>query len=342
MEANRVPTESIRELLHAFDPGSNLLHAVRPAEGLANEVFFLRTSRSGADLVLKVFDDEVGAWKPQKDLAINALMRDLDIPAPAIRLVDTSKRVVPFTYSLSDRITGEALSRALPSLSVEDTWCIYTHLGDCLGRLHATTFDRFGDVRRENSDFVVGPAHELGRDVNGHAPGPFATWLEMHRAIVEHRLNLMRGTAFEDLVPRIACYFEKHDGEIDFEIAPRLLHMDLHPGNILIRDGRIAGILDVEESIVGHNEYDLMRTELGNFRGHDPAYERAFKAAYTAHVPLDEGYPGRKRFYDLSRTLAWIRSLILHRDGDITEQAIRDRQAARSHLLGLVSDHQEC
>ncbi len=328
MEANRVPIESIRKLLHAFDPGPTLLHVDRPGQGLANEVYFLSTSKS--DLVLKVFDDEAGGWKPRKDLAITGLMRDLDIPAPTILLVDASKRVVPFGYSLSERIAGEAYSRVLPSLSVEDNSRIYRHLGDCVGRLHATTFERFGDVHLEDGDLVVGPAHELGRDANGHSPGPFATWQEMHRAIVEHRLHLMRGTAFEDLVPRIARYFDECGDVIDFDVMPRLLHMDLHPGNILVEGGQITAILDVEESIVGHNEYDLMRTELGNFRGQDPAYERAFMAAYTAHVPLDEGYLDRKRFYDLSRTLAWIRSLILHGDRHTGEQA------ARSHLVGLT------
>jgi len=337
MEANAAPTRSIRALLHAFDSTAELLAVARPGQGLANEVYFLHTSRS--DFVLKVFDDEVGSWKPQKELAIHSVMRDLEIPSPAILLVDASKRVVPFTYSLSDRIAGEAFSRVLPSLSVEATCRIYRQLGDCMGRLHAITFSQFGDVHREDGELVVGPAYELGRDANGHYPGPFATWLEMHREIVEHRLNLMQGTVFEDLVPQIEEYFRSSHEEIDFDIVPRLLHMDLHPGNILVKDDRIAGILDVEESIVGHNEYDLMRTELANFRGQDPAYERAFMDAYTDHVSIDEGYLGRKYFYDVSRMLAWIRSLLLNANDVTSDHANRYRQAARAHLLSLIADH---
>jgi len=337
MEANAATTGSIRALLRAFDPGSELLNVARPGQGLANEVYFLRTTRS--DLVLKVFDDEAGAWKPQKELAIHSLMRDLDIPSPAILLVDSSEHVVPYTYSLSERIAGEAYSRVLPSLSTDQNCRIYWQLGDCVGRLHSTAFRQFGDVFREDGELVVGPAHELGRDANGWSQGPFATWLEMHRRIVDHRVHLMQGTAFEDLIPRIEAYFRERGDVIDFEIVPRLLHMDLHPGNILIRDEQIAGILDVEESVVGHNEYDLMRTELANFRDRDPTFERAFMDAYTNHIPLDKGFLGRKLFYDVSRSLAWIRSLILHADRNAREQAIWYQEAARSHLLSLIAGH---
>lgn len=330
MRASRATTEAIRALLHAFDVRSELLHVARPDQGLANEVYFLKTSRSA--LVLKTFDDEAGVWKPRKELAIHSLLRELDVPSPDVLLVDSSKALVPFIYSLSERIEGKTLSSVLPLLSVDENRRIYRRLGDYVGRLHSTTFRHFGDIRPQDGQLVVGPAHELGRDRNGRLHGPFATWLEMHRAIVELRLHLMQGTAFENLVPRIARYFEEHGDVIDFDVVPRLLHMDLHPGNILVKDGEIVAILDVEESIVGHNEYDLMRTELGNFRGQNPAYERAFMDAYTDRVPLDEGYLGRKRFYDVSRTLAWIRSLILH--GDRHSGA----QAARAHVEALIRD----
>ena len=112
--------------------------------------------------------------------------------------------------------------------------------------------------------------------------------------------------------------------------------MDLHRGNILIRNGQVAGILDVEEAIVGHNEYDLMRTELANFRGQNPGYERAFMDAYTRHVALDDGYVLRKNFYDVSRTLVWIKSLILHGTAYSKHQAEQSSQAARSHLATLL------
>ncbi len=329
MNSTRATPDSIRDLLHAFDATAKLRRVERPGEGLANEVYFVATSRS--DLVLKVFDGETGSWKPHKEAAIQEAMRAVGVPAAETLLIDTSKQVVPFVYSLTERMAGDSLSNVLPISSVADTSRLYRQLGDYLGRLHSVTFDRFGDVSGQGGNLAVGPARDLECDANGRLPGPFPTWQAMHREIVATRLSLLRATDFADLVPRTKAFFRANESLLDIDAVPRLLHLDLHPGNILVRDGRIAGILDVEEAIAGHNEYDLMRTELGNFRGQDPAYERAFMGAYTAHVALDAGHPERKPFYDASRTLAWIQSLILDGDRHMGEQA------ARAHLERLIA-----
>jgi Ser/Thr protein kinase RdoA (MazF antagonist) len=244
--------------------------------------------------------------------------------------------VAPFIYSLSERIDGHPYSDVFASMSVVENSRIYDRLGDYLGVLHSRTFSHFGDVYRQAEDLVVGPAHELDRDATGTLRGPFARWPDMHHEIVNTRLRLMRGTEFEDLIPRIDGYFRERQKVLDCDITPRLLHMDLHRGNMLIRNGQIAGILDVEEAIAGHNEYDLMRTELANFRGHNPGYERAFMDAYTRHVALDDGYVLRKNFYDVSRTLVWIKSLILHGTAYSNYQAEQSSQAARAHLVTLL------
>ena len=104
----------------------------------------------------------------------------------------------------------------------------------------------------------------------------------------------------------------------------------------MIHEGRISGILDVEESVIGHNEYDLMRTELANFRGAPPAWEHAFHAAYAGHVTLDAEYPARKAFYDVSRTLVWLESLVAFGDRYARGDTAQDGAAAQAHLRALL------
>ena len=324
----------IRAILADYDPHCELLRTARPGSGIANQVLFLTTTRE--DLVLRVFADDVGKWKPQKELAVYAHMASLGIPVPAVHKVDASRQVVPFTYSLSARLEGEPYSAVFSSLSETENIAIHTMLGEYLGRLHTTTFDRFGDVHATADGLRVGPAYELDSGRSGQPLGPFATWREMHDAIVTSRTHLMRGTEFEDLIPVVEAYVARHRDVIDYEVTPRLLHMDLHRGNVLVANGQVAGVLDVEESIVGHNEYDLMRTELATLRGQSPAFAHVFMDAYGAHVPLDEGYETRKEFYDVSRTLAWIRSLILHGDAYAKGQSSQSHRAAREHLERLV------
>lgn len=326
----------IQALLADYDPHCALLNTARPGSGIANQVLFLTTTRE--ELVLRIFADDVKTWKPRKEQAIYTHMASLGIPVPAVRKVDVSGQVVPFTYSLSARLEGEPYSTVFASLSDAENIGIYATLGEFLGRLHTTTFDRFGDVHAAADGLSVGPAYELDTGRSGQILGPFATWREMHQAIVTSRMHLMRGTEFEDLIPVVEAYFAQHQDTIEYEVMPRLLHMDLHRSNVLVANGKVVGILDVEESIVGHNEYDLMRTELANFRGQSPAFARAFMDVYRAHVSLDEGYGTRKDFYDVSRSLVWIKSLIVYGDNYAKGVASQSHRAARAYLISLTAD----
>ena len=325
----------VRAILSQHDPRCELVRIERPADGLVNRVFLLETTRGG--LVLRIVDDRSNDWKITKEATLSALLRTLGLPAPVVHRADISRRRVPVAYSLSERLPGRPWSRVFPSLAADDTR-LYGRLGDYLGRLHATTFDRFGDVVVADHGLAVGPVPELGAGPDGALSGPFATWRELHGAFVEARLRLMEGTEFEDLVNPTWIWFDWNQERLDFDVTPRLLHMDLHRGNILIHEGDISGILDLEESIVGHNEYDLMRTELAHFRGQDPAFAEAFFAAYGRYVRLDEGYEGRKRFYDASRTLVWITSLIRRGDGSVRGNPDQSHLAARAHLRSLIGD----
>jgi aminoglycoside phosphotransferase (APT) family kinase protein len=325
----------VRAILAEFDPRCRLSSIDRPTSGVANTVRYVTTTHS--ELVLRVFDDRAGPWKSGKEHALYEHMRSIGIPAPTVVQVDTTKRVVPFIYSLTERIDGEPYSLAFASLTEAQNSNIYRSLGDYLGKLHSTTLDRFGEVYGSTNGLQAGPVQELDSGETGAPLGPFTTWVAMHRATVNARLRCMEGTAFEDLIPAVQRYAGAHHDQIAYEVVPRLLHMDLHRGNILIKNGEVRALLDVEEAVVGHNEYDLMRTELANFRGQSPAFEHAFLRAYQAHVRLDEGYALRKTFHDVSRTLVWIKSLILYGDKYAKGAASQSAHAAREHLLSLVA-----
>ena len=118
-------------------------------------------------------------------------------------------------------------------------------------------------------------------------------------------------TKFSDLAEPIAAWFAGHDGLLDDTITPRILHMDLHRSNILVSAEQITGIVDVEESVIGHNEYDLMRLELAHFGDGEDALREAFFHGYGAHMTLDTGYDRRRPFYEMSRMLVGLRCLAL-------------------------------
>jgi Ser/Thr protein kinase RdoA (MazF antagonist) len=300
----------------------------RPASGLTGGVFVLGTD--GGDLILKVSPDPASDWKPAKERIVYGLLRARGVPAPGLLRADGSRDRAPFAYTLTARLPGITFSQAYADMDDARRLGVYRQLGDLLGRIHGLTFPGFGDVAELEGAVTVGPARELGVE----NAGPFPTWRAMHRRIVRARLAFLRGTEFRDLVEPVGYWFRHHDGLLDFPVTPRLLHMDLHMSNVLVDGGRVTGVVDVEEAVIGHNEYDLMRTELAHFGDGDGALRAAFFGGYAAHVAVDAGHEARRPFYELSRALVGLTCLARHGDRAAPDRAGETRRArGRVHEL---------
>ena len=324
--------EQIQALL--APSGLTLRQSSKTQNGLSGSVFVLETDQG--DFILKISQDPAEDWKPVKERLVYDLFRSQGIPAPNVLAADRSRCRVPFAYTLSECLPGVTLTQAYPDLSDAEKRGIYRQLGDLLGRMHSLTFDQFGDVAERGGEVIAGPAHELAEDAEGRSIGPFATWREMHREIVRGRLAFLSRTAFHDLTEPITAWFDKYDGLLDYTIAPRLLHMDLHRSNILVANGKITGVVDVEEAVIGHNEYDLMRTELAHFGDSEAAWREPFFEGYNVHITHDAGYEGRRPFYEMSRALVGLRCLVVFGSSDLKEETHRAR--TRIHeLLALCS-----
>lgn len=327
--------DNVRALLAYFDPRCELLRITRPRGGLTHNVLFASTTRG--EYVVKVVDNAADRWKLQKEAALFDHMRSIGLPTPRIYRIDASRQVIPFIYALAERCPGEPWSAASATMTESQMTGIYATLGDFLGRLHATTFGRFGDITGSADGLRLAPLREWEGNEDDQDAGPFSTWGAMHAATVSDRLRFLRGTRFEDLLSAVERYFDARSHLIDYSVTPRLLHMDLHGGNVLVHEGRVSAILDVEEAVAGHNEYDLMRTELAHFRGRPPEHANAFMCAYQRHVQIDDGYAERKDFYDVSRTLVWMKCLVMYGDNYGGGLASQSHDAARAHLRSLLS-----
>ncbi len=309
--------------------GLLLRQCSKPQSGLSDSVFVLETDQG--DFILKVCQDPAEDWKPAKERLIYGLLRSCDIPAPVVLVADTSRLLVPFTYTLSERLPGVTLSQVYPELRDAEKHGIYQQLGDLLGRIHALTFNQFGDVAGREGEVAVGAVRELAEEAGGRNIGPFAAWREMHREIVCRRLAFLSRTEFRDLIIPIGAWFARQESLLDCATTPRLLHMDLHRSNILVAGGKITGVIDVEEAVIGHNEYDLMRMELAHFSDGEDTLRETFFESYNAHISLDAGHESRRPFYEMSRWLVGLRCLVVFGSDGLAEETRRVR--TRVHEL---------
>jgi fructosamine-3-kinase len=164
------------------------------------------------------------------------------------------------------------------------------HAAELLADLHARPVARYGFSR----DTTIGPLPQPNPETDD--------WIAFFR---DHRLLHMARAAYEegelgsDLLHRIDKLAGRLPGLIGEPAPPALIHGDLWGGNVLVRDGRIAGLID---PAIYHA---------------DPEIELAFSTLFsTFGQPFFRRYeeirPLRPGFFEARRDLYNLYPLLVH------------------------------
>ena len=220
---------------------------------------------SGAPLVAKVGDGG-------HDLRIEAYMlrylrQHSALPMPAVLHEEPDLILMEYVAG-ETRLEGASLR----------------HLGNLLATCHQVRGAAFGLER----DTLIGPLHQ---------PNPqTASWIKFFR---DQRLLYMTGVARESgelppaLEERLLRIADSLPDFLTEPAYPALIHGDMWRTNIIVRAGRIAGIID-PALYYAHNEMELAYMAL--FDGVGPA----FFHAYHEIQPIDsEFYNTRRHIYNL-------------------------------------------
>ena len=158
------------------------------------------------------------------------------------------------------------------------------HLGELLAACHRVR----GEPSAWERETLIGPLHQPNP--------PTASWINFFG---DQRLRYMTGMARESgelppaLEERLLRIAESLDDFLMEPEYPALIHGDMWRTNIIVRAGRIAGIID-PALYYAHNEMELAYMAL--FDGVGPEFFRA----YHEHLPIDsEFYETRRHIYNL-------------------------------------------
>jgi hypothetical protein len=168
-----------------------------------------------------------------------------DVPAPGVLLTDLTRTHVDVDVVALEMLPGTAWQDARPAMTDTAERRAAEEVGGVLAALHTATGDRFGY-----------PVEASG--VGG------GTWPEAFTAMIDALLaDAERWDVAVDAA-RVRAAVAAGRDQLAEVTAPRLVHMDLWPGNVLLNPatGVVSGIVDLERG--------LFADPLMDFVGHEP------------------------------------------------------------------------
>ena len=275
------PKPFIREILQALRMDADAAVPYRDAEAVAS---YLLDDRLLLKISESAMDDQM---KADKAKALPTI--------PRIRSSGSfTLRSRTYFFVLMDYIQGMVLLDAIPKLSDEQQRGFGREIADFLGALHAIKDDRY----------------DMGHYVPT-VPRYGGSWKEGHRAYAGEIKNGLSGVPLEPASRKLFAeafdYIETHSGVLEYQTGPALLHNDFHPKNIIVRDGKLAGVIDWECAQFGEPDFEL--THLFHWCIYPPEPDKTFPALLrsvterfqaAAHVP---GLAERLTIYQLEHDM---------------------------------------
>jgi aminoglycoside phosphotransferase (APT) family kinase protein len=266
-QPSAITPAQLRDVVRAADPDWRAVRAWQLLGGASAQVHGIDIERpdGGGRLVLRQYGLANLAADPHVALAeyrLLELLHRAGLPVPRPYCADESGAILPGPWLLTEHIDGQTCTDAAALAAFADSGAGFTGLlAQALADLHGTGL-RAADV-------------------------PF---LPDAGTVVSRRLATAPARSDDALSePAVRAALAAH-WPPPLVNRPVILHGDYWPGNVLWRDGLLAGIIDWEDAMFGDPLADLAvaRQELWWFFGPDSA--RAFTGQYlTLRPDVDTG-----------------------------------------------------
>jgi aminoglycoside phosphotransferase (APT) family kinase protein len=222
---------AVARLFRRWEPGRTAEEFALLPKGRRNTNYRVTSGRDRYLLRLYAAVDD--GW--QKERPLYAHLRNL-LPLPKLLHAEFDRALFPTPFAIFEFVEGETLDNlrahgdALPP-------ALFEEIGGCLARLHERKYSKVGFLDRN-----LEVAEELP---------PLASWYNLFMARAAQRLG-------SEGVDRVRAYVAERAPMLrEIERAVTLVHGDFRPENLLVRDGKLAAILDWEFAMAGHSCSDL-------------------------------------------------------------------------------------
>ncbi|HFL2713450.1 TPA: aminoglycoside phosphotransferase family protein [Legionella pneumophila] len=143
-------------------------------------------------------------------------------------------------------------------------------VGECLAQIHQNRVEKYGDLSQPQ---------DLSENPRIH----FA--LKFEEGFSECSFNLP-----QELLKKSRQYFDSHLDFLALVDGPCIIHRDFRPGNIMVLNGKLQGIIDWASGRASFAEEDFCPLELGEWSNY-PNIKKSFLAGYGNVRPVPDYYP---------------------------------------------------
>ncbi|WP_149203194.1 phosphotransferase family protein [Actinotalea subterranea] len=199
------------------------------------------------------------------------------VPSPAVLLLDLDRAVVDVDVLVVEHLPGVAWEGVRAELDPSVDARLGQGVGRVLAALHAVPLA---------DDGAVGPAR-FGYPADGFALGA-GTWPEAVALLVDAVLRDADRWGVDVQAGAVLRAVGRAGEALAEVVAPRLVHMDMWPGNVLVdaARGTVTGVVDFERGLFADPLMDLVGAEPLNVGAPSPTLLAGYRSG-GGTLPLD-------------------------------------------------------
>jgi aminoglycoside phosphotransferase (APT) family kinase protein len=241
-------------------------------------------------LVVRIFPEPGGAGKGAREAVFQNAIADANFPSPRVMMSSGSRTIPGRAFNVMERVPGNSLMESLfadPANMPQ----IAEQLAETLVELHAVPVDG-----------VTNSLREAGIEIVGSSSDDNLRYLQQYIA----------DPALAHLEPSLAWLTANTPPERD---VLSICHGDYHPGNVMVDNGQVTGVLDWPGAQINDPEHDvavslvIVAVAAPGLAGDIPPeafqmFADAFLASYTRRRALDPDRFSYHRAYRAMRAFA--------------------------------------
>lgn len=265
----------VSKLFEGILEENNIINIMPINEGCRTTNYIVETDDFQKKYILKIFFSSELNYKKEFKL-LTELKKNPTIPVPNIYKINTHEIIGNKEYAIYEYMEGRTVGKAVSEGCVLKEEFV-RNVARFLANIHSYKFDKLGFL-----DEKLTVKEELP---------PLISWYEI---CMGDRAKKRFGESIVDKINHIVKENQEALVKLDKDI--RLVHGDFQGTNILIKDGKLSGVLDWEFAMAGHPLADI-----GQFFRYDEYFNRDLIRAFEEEYNKYSSYKLINDWYKISK-----------------------------------------